>query len=331
MANNNYDTTPGSAVADTLQNILARKRAESRQQLMDQIQMANMGSEMNYRSAQAEGLKDYHEARADELKALAQKRSEEATHRQKVMDFLDNMLTNLPKDADPNVVKQLQLARATGDTTSINDIIKNLKPTKAQGGFIWTMDKNGNPYNTGKQMGAGDTFHYEPKIQFPPQPHQPSLVFGKDKKTGQQLVFEADPVNHKFIPYQMPTGDIDFEGRTIPKESPDKFGKVTPQTKSAYLTLRQSWLKDPSNANVNDMFTKAGQQFINEYGASPDVTSVVSNAWGNPKARTLTPEQFQQKLSDAEKASPGTFDPNAVNQAVAMWRMLNTDPSTEQQ
>ena len=55
-------TTPGSAVADTLQAILADKRAEARQIMLDELNRRNTESEMTARQEQADTNKMYREA-----------------------------------------------------------------------------------------------------------------------------------------------------------------------------------------------------------------------------------------------------------------------------
>lgn len=56
MASNQdfYSLTPGSAVADSLQDILTRRKAEARQSMLDQLNQKNVESEISYRNKQAE-------------------------------------------------------------------------------------------------------------------------------------------------------------------------------------------------------------------------------------------------------------------------------------
>lgn len=55
MPNNDFYTmTPGSAVADGIQEILARRKAEQRQAMLDQLNAKNVQSEMDYRKGELE-------------------------------------------------------------------------------------------------------------------------------------------------------------------------------------------------------------------------------------------------------------------------------------
>ena len=73
MAAQDYMTmTPGSAVADTLQEILARRRLDARQAMMDKVNIDNTQSEMELRKSQAAD-----DARRTAVAEAAQKAAEQ--------------------------------------------------------------------------------------------------------------------------------------------------------------------------------------------------------------------------------------------------------------
>lgn len=90
--------TPGSAVADQLQDILTKKRNDARQAMIDEINRKNMESEMSYRAEQAASSKEQREAHAQEYQAAAQARAAALADQAKRADNMKVLQSNLAKD-----------------------------------------------------------------------------------------------------------------------------------------------------------------------------------------------------------------------------------------
>lgn len=74
MAGQDINTmTPGSAVADSLEDILTRKRNESRQAMLDSVTRQSAQARANYENAAAASLTEQREAHAQEQKSIADK------------------------------------------------------------------------------------------------------------------------------------------------------------------------------------------------------------------------------------------------------------------
>jgi hypothetical protein len=178
MANDSFYTmTPGSAVADQLQDILTRKATEKRQAMLDDLNRRNIESEMSTRednaatnSAYRQGLTEQHEARIGQINATT---AENARRQAALKNF------KIPDDVPLAVKAQLQLSQQTGDWEGLKEALRTLgqqpKSDTHQGGSIWTMGPNG-PYNTGEWMNPGDQFHAPLPDRTPEASKVPQLI-----------------------------------------------------------------------------------------------------------------------------------------------------------
>lgn len=100
MADNPYTMTPGSAVADQLQQILTRKREEARTNLLERLNVANVGSEMQYRAEQAASAKEQRQAHARDYEAQAAQRKAESEERALVSKRFSDLQQRLAVEPD---------------------------------------------------------------------------------------------------------------------------------------------------------------------------------------------------------------------------------------
>jgi hypothetical protein len=104
--------TPGSAVAGQLQNILANKRLEARQNLLDQLNAQNVQSQISDRDANAQSMADYRKTQAAYRQSMDENRIAQevqrrssglAPHQPVVGSDLDFFEKNAPSMIDPAV------------------------------------------------------------------------------------------------------------------------------------------------------------------------------------------------------------------------------------
>lgn len=91
-------TTPGSAVADTLQTILANKRATDRQSMLDNLNSQNVQSEIQARGDQADTNRMYRESYAAQRDSLAKEEQQKAVNAKLGMMSMGQPLA--PQDSD---------------------------------------------------------------------------------------------------------------------------------------------------------------------------------------------------------------------------------------
>lgn len=102
MPGQNVDlTTPGSAVADQLQDILARKRAVAQQQLMNSLDVQKTQAQIANQTASTQWLGEQRQGMAEMRAAQAEKLKQEAAN-----EYLNNIPAG--QVTDPGVIQKVQ-------------------------------------------------------------------------------------------------------------------------------------------------------------------------------------------------------------------------------
>lgn len=300
-----YTMTPGSAVADKLQEILTSRRLEARQAMLDQLNTRNVESQMEERKASMDSLAEQRAATAEWRKAQAQgvtdKQGEVQRRRQGISAF---MASPEFSQLDPSIRQQMSLANTTGDDDLLRTIITNMghKPGP-EGGEVYTISPTGEMVDTGGWDPRGPQYHQLPNIPREPAPvreHKQDVGPELDptgKPTGNRVVFDPNSGSYSTSPAragakggQTPHDVLSSSDRNayarargkatdIPGSGPFNFfgGKTaTPQDKAAF---------DQTEKNILSKFPPKFAQLVSDIRAheSPDTTNeaVVENAVTN--------------------------------------------------
>lgn len=132
-----YSMTPGSAVADSLQEILMRKKLEARQAMLDSLNEENVHSEIQSRADQADTNRMYRTAYTDQRNANIGKIQREADDEKRAREGMHNFVTG-PSFAglDDKLKPQFQLADQTGDTALFKTLLTNMGKGKEGGPIL---------------------------------------------------------------------------------------------------------------------------------------------------------------------------------------------------
>lgn len=132
-----YSMTPGSAVADSLQEILMRKKLEARQAMLDSLNEENVRSEMQERTDRADTNKMYRTAYSDQRNANIEKMQREKEDNERIRAGFHKLVSD-PSFAqmDPSQQAQFRLADETGDTALARTLMTNMGKVKEGGPIL---------------------------------------------------------------------------------------------------------------------------------------------------------------------------------------------------
>lgn len=290
-------TTPGSAVAEQLQNILTNRRAMAQQKFMNELQQQNMRSEMAYRQQQARSLETEREARAQEYKDFGAFRQAEAARAQnqagadqRMMDRVDDMINNNGQNGNPalspDVIKQLWMARL-GGPQAIRQVLGNIGKqdlATQKVGHIYEVSPTGKVTDTGIENPNGNIMHQLPQ----PYPTPATEMLWMTDHKGHNIPYNVDKRGLKVgaidVPPEYAAQGYTWSGMgnnpTPGPRTPVK-GLFDQKAYTAYLGA----LKAP-NASP-----QARASAMNDFVSSitdPDVQSDVTTILKNPKLRGMS-------------------------------------------
>lgn len=205
--------SPAGMAGDALVDQLARSRAEKRQQMLDEITAKNAESQRAAQAANSIAVQE----RAAADKAWRDSQMQAVTNAQSARDrrheTIKGILGDDAQTLDPGVKAALQIADAGEDDNALNAVINHMltpkKPETRTGGYLWTTDEKGNPYNSGQWMEGvqGDQFH-------PFTPHYPPQAPASLQTP--QLVQVPDPEHQgQFLSYWLKPGEMPSEKNFI--------------------------------------------------------------------------------------------------------------------
>lgn len=111
--------TPGSAVADQLQNILARKRADARQQMLDQLNVMSTQKQWEDRDEQLASLREQREAVAEQRKQNAARIQAEMDSKARNREMWAQAFPILAQNATPEQAAFLQAVDPESDLAKV--------------------------------------------------------------------------------------------------------------------------------------------------------------------------------------------------------------------
>jgi hypothetical protein len=168
-----YSMTPGSEVADQLQNILARKRNEARQSMLDDLSRRQAESQMNYQQENIESLKSQRTSEAalrDQQVKDAAAKTKAAQDRMAAIKAID--VTKLPAELQA----VWPVISASEDPSVISNALgKYMTPDKV--GKAYMLDEATKKYYTPNgQQYTGDINSYDKVTPIPRPPVGPASL-----------------------------------------------------------------------------------------------------------------------------------------------------------
>ena len=299
--------TPGSAVADQLQEILARRRADARQQLLDQIGAAQAASEMDYRAKSAASLEESRQASAEQRRAQAAKTTADANElarRQKAMnDF------QIPADADEDIETQFNTAKQLGDWDLFKTVLTNMgnMAKKRSGGDMFIVHPGGRLEDTGIWNDNGPVFHQLPQPNASGTPQMKPAGRTEDGS----LVFTSNRMGPDGMPVLIDQWGSPYTGKVLPLTGGSKQPgrNVTPAEAAKLAILRGKAMKQgtffgggPKDEDVQ-AYNQMLETIISNYPTTPDVRDTVRDVEdkepGTPLPELL--ERMRSAFSDPQE------------------------------
>ena len=221
MADNPYGLGPGAAVADTLQSILANRRASERQVMIDQLSQKKVDADIATAQDNAATNKVYREGQAENLLSQKQARESASTRLEALANYAKQQQSDDPNinamwgmiAADPSRGEQLAQALLSREMS---------KPKMVPG---YSVDAKGKLIPMTTPMGLNESGPPAPymvkegtepsPLHYPPNPSQPNAA------TATQLFQrnEPDPTDPKKtnqVSYWLKPGEMPNERNMIP-------------------------------------------------------------------------------------------------------------------
>lgn len=297
-----YTITPGSAVADQLQDILARKRSESRQSMLDQIAEQERAKNDQYRQAQLAGLEEQRLGQAQLRQAqtgqIDAEAARKAQHDEAIKNFVNPANPDFAK-LDPAVQAQMRFAVATGNPQVEDQVLANMgqKPNPA--------DQSVPVFVNGKATGEWappNALH----MTVPQEPQDHGTVYGQatgpDGKPipGQFLVMRNGKLQMQGV--QGATG-VHREGTANPAKSTMK--QMTSQDRANLSKLR-------GKASSSGLFGLGGASSTDKAALKQFVDSYISTD------QSLS-QDVKDTVYDALQREPGASPEQLIGKFQGQW------------
>lgn len=324
------DTTPGSAVANQLQQILLQKRNQQRQDMMDQLNAQNVQSQMQYRQDQAETNKSYRDAWARQRDALAAEEQDKANRRTQTLANFDNYMQSPAfSQLDPSIQQQFRAARISGDPQELTKVIGNMgamnKPNPYPGGELYEMDPDSRETNDtgiwlngvrGDQVKALQRTPRPPASEVTPQPFTRTDIPNDPNDPSKGVHTETRWVAPNQSWEQGRPLAVGGAVRNYREPPPAKLPKgVSDAQWKLYTGARNAWLANPSDAKAEQELKDQANRVISLYPASPEVKQHVKDAFSNPAYRKATSQQLLATATSGSDEDKAAF--------ADLWSQLN--------
>lgn len=301
----------GYNTGNVLESILASKRADKRQAMLDDLARQNVQSEMKAREEQADTNKMYRGGLIEDRQAKQQRATAFATAFRTFKDSPDYKAMPVEQQ------RAYDLAATLGaDSPIAHELIGRMamppKKEQPEGGNIFSMDREGNPFDTGVWMPKGSTLRQEPATPQPNAASLPQLWYNMEQDPN-------DPKKTVQVPYMMTATDFQsflnkYKAEHRPPVGPPQPGvtvppvatpqarrgnlpvtpvqkPVVPYDKTAYNTY-QAALRSAS-PNASPARVSARSAFLNTL-TDPEVKKDVLAIIAHPRLKTMTSEQLIQ-------------------------------------
>lgn len=275
MANDQF-MTPGSAVADQLQTLLANKRAERQQRLVDSLNVVNSQSNLEDHALQVKSQADERAAKVADLQAREADRNK----------LIQGLSAFDPSKLDPEDQQMFKLVQSTGNPDLLKTLITGSmnRERKPQGGDVLTVDKDGNVVDSGVYADYGQHVQQLPQ---PPQANAANVQqiykrFVPDPNHPGQKVEET----HWLFPGQKPSAATLIDGDMYKGNPPQTKAEAGPTAadRANIAKLKKTAVDKPgffgfggSKAKPGDVaaFNQAVDTYIGKYPTSQDVRDTV--------------------------------------------------------
>jgi hypothetical protein len=286
MAQDFNTMTPGSAVADTLQEILARKRAEARQAMLDDITQKESVANMEYRRENMLGLKEQREATSEQRQALGAKTRFDQQQRVEQDAARKNFLAS-PDFAqlDPKYQTAIRFAIQSGNNTGVDDIIKQMVTPEHKGKLIQHDEATGAFTLPDKSPFTGELGQYDKVVTRNRPPQGPRdfapVPFAGTGEDGKPAYFGYFPGSNEFKPATVPD-NTKIAGRapTVPGAGTQVKLPLTPAEVKAYADARglatepTSWGQPPVKEKDRVKFQQYEQSIKSKF--PPDIVAIAN-------------------------------------------------------
>lgn len=278
MAGQDYtQMTPGFAVANQLQEILANRRADARQAMMDQLTQQQVNSRMDYDRENIESLRESRAASAEQRRSQADER-DARVHNESERRAAVDAFRKSPAFGQLPPQYQTMFDISGGDENMLRVLAQHyLTPNKPEpGGEVYQVTPKGIE-DTGRWSEKGEQFIHLPQEATQPKGPEPTLYQFDvpDPNDPTKTITES----HWLHPGEQPSPGTLLNGKlrkgNLP--TPPRQASVTTGDDKELARLRGLAATGgfgPSDKNVANYYSFL-QTYINKFAASQDVKDAV--------------------------------------------------------